>query len=297
MRRRLMWAVIISAGVHLAVLFTLLALSARPGRPSVLRVRVLPSGGATAELRNAPTATEARAQGGAVSASTPRPELSPRPVPVPARASIAPATKPSSSVDSSNRPPSPSAQSVSAPSARAPRLPDSSRSSSGGGEPATAARKPIPVQSDIWVLTPTAEGPADAPGTPGPDTSGQPAEGSAPSPGKDAGARGGRGGDSRRAPVGPRSLLAELGRRLAQSAARCTPAEAARLGWSKDGGLAVPVHFCLDAAGRPSDVGLQGSTGSDLLDRAARDCVVPGAVPLPPAPGCYTVPVLFPIRG
>ena len=40
----------------------------------------------------------------------------------------------------------------------------------------------------------------------------------------------------------------------------------------------VPLHFCLDEAGRPSDVGLLGTTGSDVLDRAARDCVVPGAL-------------------
>jgi outer membrane biosynthesis protein TonB len=301
MRRRLMWAVIISAGVHLAVLVMLLGLSVRPGRPSVLRVRVLPSGGAAAELRDPAAATEARLPGGPVAASAPRPELSRQPAPFPARASVAPAMKPSSSIASSNRPPAPDAQSVPAPSARAPRLPDASRSSSGDGEPATAARQPIPVQSDIWVLTPTADGAANAPETPGPETSGQPTERTVPPPGKDAGAggggSGGRGANAGSTPLARRSLLAELGRRLAQSAARCTPSEAARHGWSKDRGLAVPVHFCLDAAGRPSDVGLQGSTGSDLLDRAARDCVVPGAVPLPPAPGCYTVPVLFPVRG
>jgi len=59
----------------------------------------------------------------------------------------------------------------------------------------------------------------------------------------------------------------------------------------------VPLHFGLDAAGRPSDVRLLGTTGSELLDRAARDCVVPGALPLPPVPGCYTVEVRFPTRG
>jgi outer membrane biosynthesis protein TonB len=273
MRRRLMWAVIISAGVHLAVLVMLLALSARPGRASVLRVQVLPSGGATAELRNPPAVTEARPPSESVAPSAQRLELSPRPAPVPARGSMARTARPPP-VAASDRPPAPvapSGQSVSVEAARAPGPPDSSRA--------------IPVQSDIWVLTPTVEGAAE-----------QSSEGSVPSPGRDAGARGGSGGNAG-APPGQRSLLAELGRRLARSAARCTPSEASRLGWSKDRGLAVPVHFCLDAKGRPSDVGLQGSTGSELLDRAARDCVVPGAVPLPPAPGCYTVPVLFPVRG
>jgi hypothetical protein len=61
MQRRLVLAVTISAGVHLAVLVTLLAWSARPVRPSVLRVRVLPSGGATAELRSAPASSPAPA--------------------------------------------------------------------------------------------------------------------------------------------------------------------------------------------------------------------------------------------
>jgi len=59
----------------------------------------------------------------------------------------------------------------------------------------------------------------------------------------------------------------------------------------------VPLRFCLDAAGRPSEVGLLGTTGSEQLDRAARDCVIPGALPLPPVPGCYTVEVRFPSRG
>ncbi|HZX41440.1 MAG TPA: hypothetical protein VFE93_06335, partial [Myxococcaceae bacterium] len=82
--------------------------------------------------------------------------------------------------------------------------------------------------------------------------------------------------------------------RLAWSAARCAPPSVVRT--ARPALPAVPLHFCLDAAGRPSDVGLLGTTGSDALDRAARECVVPGALPLPPAPGCYTVEVRFPIR-
>jgi outer membrane biosynthesis protein TonB len=91
------------------------------------------------------------------------------------------------------------------------------------------------------------------------------------------------------------SLLEALSRRLAWSAERCAPQAAVRL--ARHGVPGVPLRFCLDAAGRPSGVGLLGTTGSELLDRAARDCVVPGALPLPPAPGCYTVEVRFPSRG
>jgi hypothetical protein len=91
------------------------------------------------------------------------------------------------------------------------------------------------------------------------------------------------------------SLLAALSQRLAWSAARCAPAALVRT--TRHTVPGVPLHFCLDATGRPSDVGLLGTTGSEQLDRAARDCVVPGALPLPPAPGCYTVEVRFPNRG
>ncbi len=103
------------------------------------------------------------------------------------------------------------------------------------------------------------------------------------------------GGSSGAGASGAASLLETLQRRLAWSAARCAPAAAVRL--ARHGVPGVPLHFCLDASGMPSGVGLLGTTGSDQLDRAARDCVVPGALPLPPAPGCYTVEVRFPIRG
>jgi outer membrane biosynthesis protein TonB len=91
------------------------------------------------------------------------------------------------------------------------------------------------------------------------------------------------------------SLLAALSQRLAWSAERCAPAAVVRSARRPVPG--VPLHFCLDASGQPSDVGLLGTTGSEQLDRAARDCVVPGALPLPPVPGCYTVEVRFPTRG
>lgn len=145
--------------------------------------------------------------------------------------------------------------------------------------PARAAALVTPVQSEVWMLADSpssGSGRAAAPSGPG---LGQAAAQVGPGTGGSAGV----------------SLLAELSQRLAWSAKRCAPATLVRAVRHAIPG--VPLHFCLDAAGRPSDVGLLGTTGSDQLDRAARDCVVPGALPLPPAPGCYTVEVRFPTRG
>jgi hypothetical protein len=166
------------------------------------------------------------------------------------------------------------------------------------GEEGEAAAEAIvtAVQSDVWLLadaSPPAKGSTrgSAPRAPGP--SGEAARGSAPaaasvaSPGDPAPAEGNGAAGA--------SLLAALSQRLAWSAARCAPAEVVRT--TRHAVPGVPLHFCLDGAGRPSDVGLLGTTGSEVLDRAARDCVVPGALPLPPVPGCYTVEVRFPTRG
>jgi outer membrane biosynthesis protein TonB len=83
-------------------------------------------------------------------------------------------------------------------------------------------------------------------------------------------------------------LLAELHRRLSVAARRCYPAAARafRLRGSS------PVRFCLDGKGNAGAVSLLGTTGSPLLDRAAEDCVIPGALPLP-GTGCYTVRIDF----
>jgi hypothetical protein len=153
----------------------------------------------------------------------------------------------------------------------------------GGAEALVSA-----VQSDVWVLA----GAAGAPGPPGaaPATGAAAASTGGPTPGEGTNPVGGGEG----APGGG-SLLAALSERLAWSAARCAPAELVRT--TRHAVPGVPLHFCLDGAGRPSDIGLLGTTGSDVLDRAARDCVVPGALPLPPVPGCYTVEVRFPTRG
>ncbi len=140
-----------------------------------------------------------------------------------------------------------------------------------------------PVQEDLWA----------PPGRGGGATAGAPTsegQGSGPGPAAGSPAGGSGAGGSTAA-----SLVEALQRRLAWSAARCAPASAVRL--SRRGVPGVPLHFCLDASGRPSAVDLLGTTGSDQLDRAARDCVLPGALPLPPAQGCYTVEVRFPVQG
>lgn len=82
--------------------------------------------------------------------------------------------------------------------------------------------------------------------------------------------------------------LETLHRRLAASARACYPAAARRFRLRGS----TPVRFCLDGKGGAGEVALAGSTGSPLLDRAATDCVVPGALPLR-GTGCYTVTVEF----
>jgi len=169
----------------------------------------------------------------------------------------------------------------------------------GGSDSEGPARAALvtPVQSDVWMLAARSV-PAEEPGGDSPSAGrhgGRGAPGDAAGPkGQGSGDADGRPGTGAGGSAGV-SLLAELSQRLAWSAARCTPATFVRAARHTIPG--VPLHFCLDAAGRPSDVGLLGTTGSEQLDRAARDCVVPGALPLPPAPGCYTVEVRFPIRG
>jgi len=164
----------------------------------------------------------------------------------------------------------------------------------GPGEPPALSRL-TPVQDDVWLLPGTriSPGPSTSPERTGMEQ-GEPSSGAPGSAGRAAGFPGPGAGSGTGGSSGA-SVLELLSRRLAWSAERCAPPAPVRR--TRHGVPGVPLHFCLDSAGRPRDVGLLGTTGSDLLDRAARDCVVPGAVPLPPAPGCYTVEVRFPTRG
>lgn len=93
------------------------------------------------------------------------------------------------------------------------------------------------------------------------------------------------------APPAPSLDTAELSRRLQAVAARCYPAAARRFRQTGE----AEVRFCLDAAGVLAEATVSRSSGSDLLDQAARGCVVPGAAPYgAEARGhCFTVPVRF----
>ena len=174
---------------------------------------------------------------------------------------------------------------------------------SGGAVAADAVALLTPVQSDLWVLGgpvtkpgPEARAAASADGAGASGASSPEAPGGAPA-GAAASSAGGAGspGSSGSGGTGDASLLAALSQRLAWSAQRCAPPSVVRS--ARHAVPGVPLRFCLDAAGRPSEVGLLGTTGSEQLDQAARDCVIPGALPLPPVPGCYTVEVRFPTRG
>lgn len=262
---RLPRALAVSAAVHVAVLGGLLALAhPRFGSVPTMRVALVGHAGTTA----GPAPSEATAANGTAPAQRPAPLAAVLPPPVADPGAVTPA-----------RPPPPRS------TTRAAR-PADARSTGGdaSGDAASAGAEALvtAVQSDVWVLSGSAR--------PGPVGASAAGAAQAAVPGANtAGTGDGAGGQS------SASLLEELSQRLAWSAARCAPAEVVRT--TRHAIPGVPLHFCLDAAGRPSDVGLLGTTGSDVLDRAARDCVVPGALPLPAVPGCYTVEVRFPTRG
>ena len=83
--------------------------------------------------------------------------------------------------------------------------------------------------------------------------------------------------------------LTALHNRLSAAARSCYPPAAKRFRLQ---GI-VPVHFCIDGRGSLTRVDRQRSSGSTLLDRAALECVLPGAAPLPGPAGCYDVSVEF----
>jgi hypothetical protein len=264
-----------SAAVHVAVLAALLAL-ANPRFHAAPAMRVALLG-----------------QAGTAGSPDPGP-ASPRPSPPGLAERSPPAVDP---VVSPSRPPPARA------SPRAARQTDAqSPAAEGGGDEGAHGAEALvsAVQSDVWVLSgsalprgPSPEAAAGAgPAGASPGTAAASGAASADTSSPAAAAEPGAGTQDT---PGGASLLAALSQRLAWSAARCAPAEVVRT--ARHAVPGVPLHFCLDATGRPSDVGLLGTTGSDVLDRAARDCVVPGALPLPPVPGCYTVEVRFPTRG
>jgi TonB family protein len=100
------------------------------------------------------------------------------------------------------------------------------------------------------------------------------------------------------APVAPRAAPSKafvdselLHARLADAARRCYPPPARRFGLTGE----ARVDFCLNQSGGLASTTLSASTGHPMLDAAARECVVAGALPFPAeaAGGCYSVPVRF----
>jgi len=267
MRHPLAVALGVSAAVHLAGFGVLLAARSRGRAPSPMRVHVLGTRAEpTASAQPGPDAPEGARPAPGIAAA--RRAVSKATVERAPSASVQVARQGDERMPAVRRTPAPPAELADAP---------------GTGPESPDAQRPR-YQDDIWVLTDEHPGEGATPSE-GSGTRGDPA-GPRGALASDPGSAGGS---------GPRSLLGELSARLARSAARCTPAGVVRS--SRGGAPEVPLHFCLDGAGRPSAVGLEGTTGSELLDRAARDCVVPGAAPLPPLPGCYTVAVRFPVRG
>jgi hypothetical protein len=287
---RLSRAVAASAAAHLIVVAGLLALG-RPRAPTApaLRVALVEASGPAASGGSG-AGHEPPGGGGIVLAE--RPDSLARTGTAAGPRTAPPATN---GVPGRAAPPRPPSRSVRRAEARG---------TTEEGSRAVAAEDVVarltPVQSDLWVLgsPDTKAGPeersaaATADGTR--TSGGSIVEPSAPAAASSGGGHG-VGAGSGSGATGAASLLAVLSERLAWSARRCAPPSVVRN--VRHAVPGVPLRFCLDAAGRPSEVGLLGTTGSEQLDRAARDCVIPGALPLPPVPGCYTVEVRFPSRG
>lgn len=89
-------------------------------------------------------------------------------------------------------------------------------------------------------------------------------------------------------------LLALMHARLAAVADGCYPATARRF---KQRGT-VQLSFCADERGGAREIRVTESSGAELLDAAARTCVVERAAPFPAeaARRCFTVPVRFGAR-
>jgi TonB family protein len=92
-----------------------------------------------------------------------------------------------------------------------------------------------------------------------------------------------------RAPAQAGLDLGAFVERLRRSAQRCAPR---RLAPGAEVSLAR-VRFCVDPSGQPEAVTLLQSTGDAQLDRAAVECVIPGAAPLPASDSCLVVPLRF----
>jgi protein TonB len=79
---------------------------------------------------------------------------------------------------------------------------------------------------------------------------------------------------------------------LRAHAHRCYPPPARRRGIQG----VVGLSFCIDEHGRPERMRIERSSGSALLDEAARSCVIEGAAPLPGPVGCVVLDLPFRLR-
>jgi len=82
---------------------------------------------------------------------------------------------------------------------------------------------------------------------------------------------------------------ARLHARLSEAARECYPPAARRFRLTGE----VLLSFCLDGTGGFHSVQALKASGLELLDRAAVDCVLPQAAPLPGPAACLRVPVQF----
>ncbi len=128
---------------------------------------------------------------------------------------------------------------------------------------------PVAVENGAPAVEPGPKPGVGAPAAPGPE---QP--------------RGGSG------PVDPSAeVIALVHARLAAAAERCYPAAARRF---RQRGT-VQLSFCTDDRGGTSSTSVTQSSGAELLDAAARGCVLENAAPFPPEAStrCFSVPVRF----
>lgn len=81
----------------------------------------------------------------------------------------------------------------------------------------------------------------------------------------------------------------EIVRRLSAAAEGCYPPAAARFQAEGE----TRVRFCIDAEGQPQGARILSSSGFEILDDAALNCVLPRAAPLPLTGPCLALPVRF----
>ena len=136
----------------------------------------------------------------------------------------------------------------------------------------------------------TDEDAAERGGASGPLTgSGGPGAGEGSGAGRGEAGRGSGSGSSFGAGSGGGDPHAVLVAHLRAHAKRCYPPLARRRSIQGTVGLS----FCIDSHGMPQALRVEESSGSSLLDKAARECVIEGAAPLPGPEGCVRLDLPF----